>query len=860
MRGLLVFVFFLFSLVSRAQQPTLNPDTSRLIIPITDTLEKNSTNSSGLDAEIHYTAEDSIKFSIDGNIIHLFGNGRISYQDMELSASYIRMDQKSKLLFASGLKNKYSVYKGRPILKQGSDAPVTSDSLVFNFETKKGKSYGTLTEVEGGFIQAKQFKKNEYNEGFFKNGIYSTCSLPEPYTHFGIHMTKGMVTDKQVISGPAYLVIEHIPLPVGIPFGFFPKTNKRASGLLFPSFGEDATQGFFMRDLGWYFGINDYWDAELRGSLYSNLSYNSNLAGRYRKNYKYNGSVNLSFASIKSSEAIEGTASARPSRSFNVQWSHSQSAEANPGTNFSANVNFGTSSYFRDTRVAGDPIKDITNNNISSSINYRKSFLDNLFNFSTSLSHRQNLTDKLISLELPTFSLGMTTLNPFQNKNNFGSPKWYEKISVGYSMQGNNSIDGVHEDVLFKKETVSKLKTGIQHAIPVSMSFNVLQYFQFSSGVNYNERWSIKQIRKRYDDNIRKVVTDTVQGFARNYDYSLNTGFSTKIYGMKNFKKGNLVALRHVMTPNFSFSYRPDFSTDRFRFYRDIDNLPTDTVLSNTRYSVFEISPGGAPGAGRSASLSFGLENNIEAKKRSKSDTTTENTIVPIIQGLSFNGSYDFAKTTFDKLSVISFSGRTAFFKQKLGISFNGSLDPYERDASNLPVAYVFKSGNLPRISTFSWGTSFSLNPSSFIKRQKELTEQQNSRSTTQQQQQNIAEILRNPNGFVDFSIPWNISASYSFYYSNSGLVRSITNTLGFNGDFSVTPKWKVTYSSGWDFKAKDLTTTTFSINRDLHCWDLAISWIPIGMYKSYSVDLRVRASILQDLKLSRRSPYQGYR
>jgi hypothetical protein len=842
---------------THAQKPTLKADTSRLIIPITDTLEKNSANASGLNSKIVYTADDSIKFSIDGNIVYLYGNGKISFEDMELSASYMRLDQTKKLLFASGLKNKYSVYKGRPIIKQGTDAPITSDSLIFNFETKKGKSFGTLTELDGGFIQAKQFKKNQYNEGFFKNGIYSTCSLPEPYTHFGIHISKGIVTEKQVISGPAYLVIEHVPLPVGIPFGFFPKTNKRASGLLFPSFGEDGTRGFFMRDLGWYFGINDYWDAEVRGTLYSKLSWETNTAGRYRKNYKYNGAVNLSFASLKNPNSIEGTPNSKPTRNFNIQWTHSQSAEANPGTNFSANVNFGTSSYFRDTRVAGDNILDVTQNNINSGISYQKTFANNLFNFSSTLRHSQDLTNKIVTLDLPTFSLGMSTINPFERKISTGTQRWYERISVGYNMQGTNSINGIKEDSLFKKSTLKQFRNGIQHSIPINMSFNVLKYFQFNSGVNYNERWNLQTIRRRFDNPTRRIVTDTIQGFKRNYDYSLNTGMTTKLYGQKNFSKGNLLAIRHVITPTFNFSYRPDFSGNNFGFFKEVTGIPSDTSIINTRYTIFEGAVGGQPGMGKSASMGFGFENTIEAKVRSKSDTTTENRIIPIIQGLSLNGNYDFNRPTFDKLSILSFSGRTAFFKQKLNVNFNGSLDPYSVDSLGRPKSFLLKEGKLVRLANFSWSTGFSLNPSSFIRRQKELTDQQNSRNTTQQQQQNISEILRNPNGFVDFSIPWNISASYSFFFSNNGILSSITNNLNFNGDFSVTPKWKVSYSSGWDFKANDFTLTSFAINRDLHCWDLAISWVPFGTYKSYSFDLRVRASILQDLKLSRRSPFR---
>jgi hypothetical protein len=851
---LLFFVCLSFTLYS--QQINLRPDTARLITPITDTLPKNSKTASGLESEIHYSADDSIKFSVDGNIVYLYGNARISYEEMELSSGFVRLDQKNKLLFASGRLNKYSVYKGRPIIKQGTEPPITADSLTYNFASKRGKSFGTLTEVDGGFIQANQFKKNEYNEAFFKNGIYSTCSLPEPHTHFGIHITRGIVTEKQVVSGPAYLVIEHVPLPVAIPFGFFPKTNKRASGLLFPTFGEDATRGFFMRGLGWYFGINDYWDAEVRGTLYSRLSYETNLLARYQKNYKYSGGLNLSYASLTNPSGIEGTPSAKPSKQFNIQWTHSQSPQANPGSTFSANVNVGTSTYFRDTRVAGDRIDQATASNINSAISYQKTFVNNLFNFQTSLRHSQDLTRRLVTLDLPTFSLGMSTINPFENKAGSTDPKWYERISIGYNMQGSNAIDGVQEDDLFEKNTLRKFRNGIQHSVPVSMAFNVATYFQFNTGISYGERWTLQTIRKRYDESVPgRIRTDTTYGFRRNYDYSINTGMSTKLYGTMNFKKGNLVAIRHVMTPNFSFAYRPDFSSNNFGFYRDITGIPDTVNISNRRYSIFEGTLAPAPGMGRSANLSFSFENNVEAKLKSKSDTSSAVRKIPLIQGLNFSGSYDFEARELYRLSTISFGGRTAFFNQKLGINFQGEFDPYEiNPATSERMGFLFNQGRLARLSSLSLSTSFNLNPAALRRRQEKLSSQQDNPNITPQQRQDISEILRNPNGFIDFSIPWNLSASYSFFYSNNGALRTVTNNLNFNGDLSVTPKWKISYTSGWDFKAKDFTTTTFAINRDLHCWDLAFSWVPFGQFRSYSVDLRVRASILQDLKLSRRS------
>jgi hypothetical protein len=327
---------------------------------------------------------------------------------------------------------------------------------------------------------------------------------------------------------------------------------------------------------------------------------------------------------------------------------------------------------------------------------------------------------------------------------------------------------------------------------------------------------------------------------------------------MMPFRKGNLIALRHVITPTLGFSYTPNFSGNKFGFYKDVVGVPQDSIISNKRYSIFEGSAIATPGSRQAANMNFSIENNIEAKVRTKSDTASASEKIPIIQGLTFSGNYDFEATGFNKLSTIFFGGRTAFFKQKLNLTFTGSFDPYRLDSLNQRIGFLFKEGQLARLATFGVQTSYSLNPSSFIKRQKDLTTQQDNPNTSARQQQDISEILRNPNGFVDFNIPWNLSASYSFQYSNNGFRRDIVNSLNFNGDFSVTPKWKVGYTSGWDFKANTLTTTSFSINRDLHCWDLAMSWVPFGQYKGYSVDLRVRAPMLQDLKLSRRSPSNG--
>lgn len=846
-----------------AQQKVLRPDNASKDTTLsgkalkTDTITNKRVPQASLTSKVTYSAVDSTNFDMINNIVFLYGNARVKYEDFEIEADYIRLDQKNNSLFAKGRINpKTKKYTGKPLVTQGAEAPLSTDSLFFNYKSKKGKSYGIFTDVEGGFLQAQQFKKNQYDEGFFKRGIYSTCNLPHP--HFGIHITKGIATDKQIITGPAYLVIEDIPLPLGVPFGFFPKPNKRSGGLLFPTFGED-TRGFFMRDLGYYLGLSDYWDLSTRGTLYSKGSYELSTAARYRKNYKFDGGLNFRFASTKN--GIEGTpAYKKPNKDFNLTWNHSQSPLANPGTTFSASVNAGTGSYFQNTGAAGtyNPT-EIARNTLSSSISYGKVFADGLFNFSSSLSHSQDIEQQTIYLDLPRFSLNMTTLNPFDTKDRVGEQKWYQKLSVGYSMQGSNSIN-TKEYELFKKESLRDFKNGIQHDIPVSLSLNLLKYFQFNSGIQYSEKWYLQTIRKRLDPVASgyALVTDTIQGFKRAYDYSLNTGLSTKLYGKFNFKKGNLMAIRHVMTPSVNFNYRPDFGADSYGYFRKVTG---DTSKIATKYSIYENAIFGSPSAGRVAGIGFSFDNNIEAKVKTASDSTQKSINIPILQSLTFSGNYNFAAENF-KLSTIGFSGRTAFFKEKIGINFYGTLDPYKLDnLGNRIDQFTLGSGKIARLTNFGLSTDFSFNSKAAKSRNENINKIDKSKlNLTEEQQEALNAISRDPNAFVDFNIPWNVSAAYSFNYSKSGLNSSISNTLNIFGDFSVTPKWKVQYTSGYDFQANKLSLTQFSIYRDLHCWDLSFRWSPIGTYKFYSVDLRVKASILQDLKLSkRRDSYNNF-
>jgi hypothetical protein len=839
-----------------------------------DTTTKADTSKSkgGLSSTVKYAAEDSIITDQLNNIVYLYGRARITYEDAAIDADYIRLDQKNHLAYARGAVNpKTKRYAGKPILKQKSESPVTADSLVFDYVTKKAKIYQAFSEQQGNYISGGQAKKLNEDEIAYRNILFSTCNLPYPDTHFGIIITKGIAEKNQIISGPAYLEIEGVPLPAAIPFGFFPKPDKRSSGIILPTFGEDAQLGFNLRNFGYYLGINDNLDITNYGSIYSKGSFELSTDARYLSRYKYSGDLALSFGYHKYGLETDPAA-----KDFNIRWAHSQNPNASPGSTFSASVNAGTQTYYRNNASnVNYNITALTQNNLRSSIAYSKTWSGTPFNFTASANHSQDLSRGTINLDLPSFTFNMASINPFDSKNRVGEQKWYQRINVSYTLTGDNQLTAIPESQFLTKAVLKRFQNGFQQTIPVSLSLNVLKHFQFTSSINYSEQDHLQSVRKRYargaTSGADSLVTDTVPGFRRAGTYNLSTGLSTKLYGTLNFKGGRLKAIRHTFTPNISFNYTPDYSTASYGYYKTtVSNPPIPYPYTLTRYSIFDGLLYGSPPAGRSAGLSFSADNTIEAKVRAKStDTTNTDRKVPILQGLSFSTFYNFLADSL-KLSPINVSGRTALFNQKLGVNFSGSFNPYTtivrdsiRDGQLIKYArptnqYTLEKGKLPQLTSFSLSMDFSLNSSS-VKNQNQQ-KNQNLNNTLQginpQQANALALINRDPNAFVDFNIPWNISMNYNFSYFNSYTSTGITNTMNVNGDFNVTPKWKLQYTSGYDFRLNKITTTSLSIYRDLHCWDLAFQWIPFGYYKYYSVDLRVKASILQTLKLNKRKDY----
>ncbi len=827
---------------------------------------------SGLKSIITAHAEDSTFYDDKTQTFYLYGRARVTYEDFEIDADYIRVDEKNKIIFASGQTDPLTKrYIGRPISKQGKEKPVTSDSLRFHYETKKGKIYNASSEQDGNFITGGQVKKLNETEAAYRNIIFSTCDLPYPDTHFGIVITKGIGEKNRIISGPAFLEIEGVPLPLAIPFGFFPKPETRSSGVILPTAGEDQKLGFYLRNFGYYIALNDYIDLTSTGTFYSKGSYALNVASRYLSRYKYSGDVSLSYSSTN-----YGLPGDPGNKDFHIDWTHSQNPNSNPGTTFSASVNAGTSGFFQhNPATEGYNLNNLTSSSLRSSIAYGRVWEGTPFNFTANLSHSQDLVNKTVTLELPTFNFNMSTISPFDSKDRVGEQKWYQKITVGYSLQGTNKVNDVPEAELFKGSTLSKrLQNGFEHQIPIGFNQNLLKYFQFSANADYTERWYFQSIRERYDRGSipgqDAFVLDTVNGFKRAGEYTLGASLSTKIYSMLTFKNSSIQAIRYVATPTFSFSYHPDFGDPSYGYYQTaVSNATIPYPISYQRYSIFQNAVYGGPSEGKSAGLGLSIDNNIEAKMRPKStDTSTTGKKIKILEGFSVSTFYNFAADSF-KLSAIQFSGHTGLFKNKVNVSFGGSLDPYVtqvRDSISggrifkykTPInRYTFQDGKFPVLTQFNISASASLNPSVFQPHQNANPPPNTLNNMNPEQAAKLALLNSDPSAYVDFNVPWNLSINYSFNYNNSYISTGVTNTVQLSGDVSVTKKWKVQYTTNYDIRAGKLSSaTSFGIYRDLHCWDLSMQWLPFGYYKSYNVTLRVKASILQDLKLTKRSDY----
>ncbi len=783
-------------------------------------------------SKVEYHADDSIVYDLEEGKAYLYNKAWITYEDIRLDADFISIDFNTKVLYSSGWPDSTGRIVGKPVFKQGEDE-FKADSIRYNFDTKRGKISEISTRDGDSYIHGEKVKKEPDNTTFIKNGYYTTCDAEHPHYYIKSNRIK-VIPNNKVVTGPADMHIMDVPTPVAIPFGFFPNKKGRSSGILFPQYGESQQLGFFLKNGGYYLGLNDHFDLALTGDIYSLGSWRTNAFSNYNWKYRFNGNVSVNYSKTRISRKEFPDYSLE--ESFFIRWVHTQDAKARPGTSFSANVNAGSSTFYQYNLSSAN---NYLTNTFNSSIAWSKVWTGRPFNLSASLSHTQNSQTRDISLSVPNIAFNVARRTPFKRASRVGAERWYEKIGIGLTSSFLNSIT-TKDTLLFKPGSEKNFRYGISHAVPVNTSFTIGKYFTVNPGISYNERWYLQTIRKTWNTETKKVDVDTIEGFKAGRDFGFNTSVSTRLYGMVQFRAAKIAAIRHVMTPTLGFSWRPDFSENGYGYYKEVQ---LDTTGRIGKYSIFETGIFGGPGSGKSTLLNFSLDNNFEMKVRQKSDSTETMKKVKLLESLALSGNYNFAADSLN-LSVISISGRATIL-DRISLNLNGAFDPYAvtETGTRINTFEVNKSGKLARFT----GGNFSVNFN--------VTQRKKEYSSTKGSQSELDDVNRNPDNYLDFKVPFSLSVGYNLYYvNNTGAPDQTTQTLNFNGDLQLTPSWKISYSSGYDFTQKDLSYTSLGIHRDLHCWEMSVNWVPFGFQQNFFFQLNVKSSLLQDLKLTRKN------
>ncbi len=883
-RLVVTYVFALFHLIVFSQE--LKPGLRETIIPpdtivsqpanldslpvmpqFTDTLGMDTTNllqnerrqaATVIEAPIDYTAQDSIVGSFDGQKVFLYNNAKVTYQQIELTAYFIELDLETKEVYAEGIEDSTGVLVQKPIFKDGREE-FESQTLRYNFETEKGIITEVVTEQGEGFVHSRRTKKISAEAFVLKDGKYTTCNADHP--HYYLHLTKAkVISNNKIITGPAYMVLEDFPIyfPI-LPFGYFPNTPTYSSGIIVPSYGEENNRGFFLRDGGYYWAANDYFDLSLMGDIYSKGSWATKLGTNYRARYRFSGRFNFNYnVNVYGTQGLD---TYQRSPQFAITWNHQQDPKANPSRTFSASVNFSTSGYDRQNAVTAERYLQNTK---SSSISYSKKFENTPYNLSVNLRHSQNSRDSSLTLSLPEMTFSMGKVYPLRRKVRSGPIKWYEKFGVNYTGNLRNTITAKESEIL-NQSFARDWKNGIRHNIPISLpSFNLFNHINVTPGFNYNEKWYFKKYDYTYieDGNFNTpgfpdaVQVDTITGLNRVYDYSYSLSSSTNIYGMFLPRKANsrIQGVRHKMTPSLSFSYRPDFGAERFGYWQpvQIDSAGTIRYYDVNTGGIY----GGSPGRGASGAISFSVNNNLEAKVIDRSDTTTTENAekfkkVKIIDNLSFGTSYNLIADSLN-LAPINIRARTTV----AGVSINmgGILDPYMTDETGTKIhKYVWNErsglGKLGRLTraNLSFGMNFrSKQGQQEAQRNEELIEEENV----------LPGVYED---YYDFNIPWDFGFDYSFNYAGPprpGVKGRITQTLGFRGNLNLTQNWRLSMQTNYDIMAREFSFTTFNVSRDLHCWAMAFNFVPFGYMKQYSFTINAKSSLLQDLRIQKRQSH----
>ena len=816
-----------------------------------------------LEDKIERSCNDSTVQDFRNNKIYYYGDAKVVYEDITIEAAFIEFDFDSRTVFAKGMTDSTGRLYGTPVFTE-SDKKYNSETMTFNFETKKGIITKVFTEDAMGYIHGTRIKKMDDNTINIKSGSYTTCSNPE-HPHFEFHFGKAkVIPDDKIVTGPAYFKLAETPLPIGVPFGIFPNSKGQRNGILVPSWGESANRGFYFENGGFYWGINEHMDLQIVGDIYTRGSWAVKPTFRYNKRYAFNGSFSGSYAVNKIGS--KGSADYNESTDFKVRWVHKQDPKARPKSSFSADVYIVSSNYNKYNAISSN---EYLSNTFQSSIAYQTS-LGGLFNFTANASHSQNTLTRIMTVTLPEMTLTMNRVYPFKNVGNPAKKRWYKDMYISYTANAKNYIS-MADSLYFQPNWLDNLQNGIQHRVPVSMPVKLFKYITWTTSVNLMDRMYFRYFEKEWVNDTTMpnggyLKTDTINQFRNVFNFDVSSTLTTKLYGQVNFKKGPIRAIRHVFTPSIGISYNPDFSKDFWNYYDTYYDVNGIEQL----YSMFQGNIYGTPPSGQSGRINYSFGNNLEIKVPSKKDTITGMKKVKIIEDLSFSGSYDIAKDSLN-FSYLSINGRTTLFKN-LSVRYSSIWDPYILDSTGRKQLNQFEwnvNNRLFRKNSVSWNfsLSYSLNNDTFKKNKR------GSRNTATRQfessplasEQEMHDIRSNPEDYVDWSTQWSLSLSYNLTLSNNisyiNLLlndnRKVIQTLGVNGNVNLSPKWKVSVQTGWDFELKKLSYTSFTIYRDLHCWEMRFNWIPLGTYKSWNFTINVKAAALQDLKLTKKKDYR---
>lgn len=866
---------------------------------VDDSLYKDSINRSrktGIDSPVQYVAKDSLTYNAASGLAHLYGESNVKYQNMDLSADHIYMSLDSNLVHAdSRMDTTTNQPVGSPVFKMGSDTYETGE-MAFNFKTKKGIIEDVYTQQDEGFLTSELSKRGANGEMFIQHGRYTTCDDPHP--DFYLAMSRAKVRPgKDVVFGPAYLVVADVPLPLAVPYGFFPFTKSYSSGFIMPTYGDETERGFYLRDGGYYFAISDKMDLKLLGEIYTKGSWGLSAASNYRKRYRYSGSFYGSYQNTLRGEKPDYS----KTTSFKIQWSHTQDAKANPYSSLRASVNFATTSYESDNLNSMYNPQARTQSTRTSSVSWQTSFSSLGLSLSTTMNLNQNMRDSTIAMTMPDINVNVAQFYPFKRKKAVGDAKWYEKISVSYTGQIKNEIN-TKEDKLLHSSLKKDWKNGLSHTIPIKANFTIFGYLNVTPSFNFYDKMVFRRFNKSWDVERQKEVVDTVSGFYNLYNWNLSLGTSTKIYGFwipnRKIFGEKIDRIRHVITPSVSFQYAPDFSDSRYGYYDSYQKTDAKGNVTMVQYSPFQGGTYSPPGKGKTGTISFDLSNNLEMKVKSEDDSTGFKKI-SLIDEFKLGMSYNFAA------DVRPWSNLNTTLRLKLTKSYTLNLSAvfasyvYEADSVGAVPhesehTTYWGQGKIGRFQGISQNLSYTLNNEkvgNFIKWLKgekvdKKKDGKNKRNNDEDDWDNEVETnidkdmedakhgaKRSNNdkadtdedGYMPFKIPWNLSIGYGismredtdvkkFNYNTMRYPYKFNQTLNFSGNVRISDGWNINFSSGYDFDNKKISMTTASLSRDLHCFNMSCSLV-LAPYTSYNFSFRCNAATLTDaLKYDKRS------